>query len=172
MKSILIALILYLLVMNVIGFSLMGIDKSKARKRAWRIPESTLFLFAIFGGSIGSIIGMYVFRHKTKHWYFVVGMPLILILQLTGAWYFGLLPFSSGNIFPQTVESASPAPTESVADPVGSLDDEFAPAFIEDEALPDYDGDDVIIFNYNEPLFTEDEKESIRYECTDGKSAL
>ncbi len=94
MKSILIALILYLLVMNVIGFSLMGIDKSKARKRAWRIPESTLFLFAIFGGSIGSIIGMYVFRHKTKHWYFVVGMPLILILQLIGCYMLLRIPFT------------------------------------------------------------------------------
>lgn len=162
----------YLIVINIIAFIVFGVDKSRARRHAWRVPEATLFALTIFGGSIGAIAGMYFFRHKTRHWYFVVGMPLILILQLTGAWYFGLLPFSSGNIFPQTVESASPAPTESVADPVGSLDDEFAPAFIEDEALPDYDGDDVIIFNYNEPLFTEDEKESIRYECTDGKSAL
>ena len=94
MKSLVLALILYLLVMNVIGFSLMGIDKSKARKRAWRIPESTLFLFALFGGSIGSIIGMYVFRHKTKHWYFVVGMPLILILQLIGCYMLLRIPFT------------------------------------------------------------------------------
>ncbi|MCR5283919.1 MAG: DUF1294 domain-containing protein [Lachnospiraceae bacterium] len=94
MKHLLLSLILYLLVINVIGFSLMGIDKSKARKRAWRIPESTLFLFAIFGGSIGSIIGMYVFRHKTKHWYFVVGMPLILILQLIGCYMLLRIPFT------------------------------------------------------------------------------
>jgi len=60
----------------------MGIDKSRSRKRAWRIPEATLFIFALVGGSIGSIIGMYTFRHKTKHWYFVVGMPLILIIQI------------------------------------------------------------------------------------------
>ena len=68
--------------MNLTGFALMGIDKQKARKKAWRIPEATLFLFALCGGSIGSIIGMYAFRHKTKHWYFVIGMPLILVLQL------------------------------------------------------------------------------------------
>ncbi|MBR4759679.1 MAG: DUF1294 domain-containing protein [Lachnospiraceae bacterium] len=75
-------IISYLIIMNLIGFALMGIDKQKARKKAWRIPEATLFLFALCGGSIGSIIGMYAFRHKTKHWYFVIGMPLILVLQL------------------------------------------------------------------------------------------
>ncbi|MDE7323708.1 MAG: DUF1294 domain-containing protein [Lachnospiraceae bacterium] len=73
---------LYLAVMNLTGFTMMGIDKRKAVKRLWRIPESTLFVIAIIGGSIGSIIGMRVFRHKTKHWYFVFGMPLILILQI------------------------------------------------------------------------------------------
>ncbi len=61
----------------------MGIDKRKAQRSAYRIPEATLFTIAIMGGSIGSIIGMYLFRHKTKHWYFVFGMPIILILQLT-----------------------------------------------------------------------------------------
>ena len=68
--------------MNLIGFALMGIDKYKAKKRAFRIPEATLFIVAIIGGSIGSIIGMYAFRHKTRHWYFVYGMPAILILQI------------------------------------------------------------------------------------------
>ena len=154
----------YLIVINIIAFIVFGVDKSRARRHAWRVPEATLFALAIFGGSIGAIAGMYFFRHKTRHWYFVIGMPLILILQLAGAWYFGLLPFSSGNIFPQTVESASSTPTESVADVVGSLDDESKPAFIEDDAIPDYDGDDVIIFNNNEPLFTEEEKETIQGE--------
>ncbi len=73
---------LYLAVMNLTGFAMMGIDKRKAVKRLWRIPESTLFVIAIIGGSVGSIIGMRVFHHKTKHWYFVLGMPLILILQV------------------------------------------------------------------------------------------
>jgi len=60
----------------------MGIDKLKSKKRTWRIPEANLFLIAIIGGSIGSILGMYLFRHKTRHWYFVYGMPLILIIQI------------------------------------------------------------------------------------------
>ena len=72
----------YLIVINLIGFALMGIDKSKAKKHAWRIPEKTLFLASLLVGSIGTWAGMYVFRHKTKHWYFVVGMPAILILQI------------------------------------------------------------------------------------------
>jgi uncharacterized membrane protein YsdA (DUF1294 family) len=72
----------YLVTVNVIGFALMGIDKHKARVGAFRIPEGTLFVVAIIGGSIGSIIGMYTFHHKTRHWYFVYGMPLILALQL------------------------------------------------------------------------------------------
>lgn len=75
-------LVLYLGTVNLIAFSLMGIDKRKARMRTFRIPEITLFSSAIIGGSIGAIIGMYFFRHKTKHWYFVYGMPLILILQI------------------------------------------------------------------------------------------
>ena len=72
----------YLAVINFIGFALMGIDKYKAKKRAFRIPEATLFIIAVIGGSIGSILGMYTFRHKTRHWYFVYGMPAILILQV------------------------------------------------------------------------------------------
>lgn len=74
-------LFVYLFLMNLIGFLSMLIDKRRARKNGWRIRERTLFLLAILGGSIGSLSGMYVFRHKTRHWYFVLGMPLILILQ-------------------------------------------------------------------------------------------
>lgn len=72
----------YLVSMNAIGFAIMGIDKYKARKNLWRIPEATLFIIAIIGGSIGSIIGMYTFRHKTRHLTFVIGMPAILIIQI------------------------------------------------------------------------------------------
>lgn len=72
----------YFAAINLIGLALMGIDKHKAKKRAFRIPEATLFIVAIIGGSIGSIIGMYAFRHKTKHLSFVYGMPFILILQI------------------------------------------------------------------------------------------
>lgn len=72
----------YLCILNLIGFVYMGIDKRKAIRGAWRIPEATLFFIALIGGSIGSIAGMYVFRHKTKHWSFVLGMPAILMVQL------------------------------------------------------------------------------------------
>lgn len=72
----------YFAAVNLIGFALMGIDKRKAIKHAFRIPEATLFIVALIGGSIGSIVGMYFFRHKTRHWYFVYGMPAILILQI------------------------------------------------------------------------------------------
>lgn len=75
-------LISYIVLMNLAGFFIMGIDKQRARKRAFRIPEATLFMIAIIGGSIGSIVGMHVFRHKTRHWYFLFGLPAILILQI------------------------------------------------------------------------------------------
>ena len=72
----------YLFFINVLGFILMGLDKYKARRRKWRIPERTLFLAAILGGSAGSILGMQIFRHKTRHTAFVIGMPCILIIQI------------------------------------------------------------------------------------------
>ena len=75
-------LVIYFLVMSFIGFFSMYLDKRKAQKHLWRIPEATLFLIAIIGGSIGSILGMHVFHHKTRHRYFVYGLPAILILQI------------------------------------------------------------------------------------------
>ena len=72
----------FLLCMNILGFLLMFSDKQRAVHGRWRIRERTLFLAAILGGSLGSILGMYLFHHKTKHWYFVLGMPLILLIQL------------------------------------------------------------------------------------------
>ena len=75
-------ILLYLTIINAAGFLLMLIDKQKARRGAWRIPEATLIWIAILGGSIGSLIGMYFFRHKTRHLKFTVGIPLILFLQL------------------------------------------------------------------------------------------
>lgn len=72
----------YFLFMNFFGFILMGVDKRKAKKREWRISESSFFVVALLGGSLGSIIGMYAFHHKTRHWYFVYGMPAILVLQV------------------------------------------------------------------------------------------
>lgn len=78
-------LIVCLFVLNVLAYSLMGVDKAHARQNKRRIPEKTLFLAALLGGSMGALIGMYSFRHKTRHWYFVAGMPLILLLQLAAA---------------------------------------------------------------------------------------
>ncbi|NLL77160.1 MAG: DUF1294 domain-containing protein [Clostridiales bacterium] len=75
-------LLIYFAAVNILGLCLMGLDKYKAKKQAWRIPESTLFIMAVIGGSIGCILGMYAFRHKTRHWYFVYGMPAILLLQI------------------------------------------------------------------------------------------
>lgn len=80
----------YVVIMTIAGFLSMYIDKKKAIKHQWRIPEKTLFLIAILGGSIGSNLGMAVCRHKTKHWYFVIGMPAILILQIGICIYTGL----------------------------------------------------------------------------------
>ena len=75
-------ILLYLLLINAVGFLLMLIDKFKAKKNLWRIPEATLMTVAALGGSIGSLLGMYTVRHKTKHVKFTVGIPAILILQI------------------------------------------------------------------------------------------
>jgi len=75
-------LLIYLLLINAAGFVLMLVDKFKAKKNLWRIPEKTLFLTAILGGSIGCLAGMYLVRHKTQHLSFTLGMPLILALQV------------------------------------------------------------------------------------------
>ena len=73
---------LYLLIVNLAAFLMMGLDKGRAKKEKWRIPEKTLFLPVVLGGALGGVIGMRVFRHKTKHWYFKFGFPALLILQL------------------------------------------------------------------------------------------
>lgn len=75
-------LLVYLFIINAAGFLLMLTDKRKAKKNTWRISEATLFLVAAIGGSLGSIAGMYTFRHKTKHLNFLLGMPLILAVQI------------------------------------------------------------------------------------------
>ena len=80
MKTLHLLLIIYA-VMSVIGFALMGIDKNRAINHKWRIKEATLFLIALFGGGIGSTLGMFFFRHKTKHWYFRLFFPLFAAAQ-------------------------------------------------------------------------------------------
>ena len=78
---------IYLVVMNVLGVAVMWSDKRRARLHRWRIPEKVLFGVSLLGGSAGTWAGMYLFRHKTKHWHFVVGMPLILVCQAALAIY-------------------------------------------------------------------------------------
>lgn len=82
----------YVLAVNLTGFFLMGADKRRAKRRARRIPERTIFLWALLGGSAGAVLGMWLFRHKTRHWYFLLGLPAILLLQLAAAWFFLLRP--------------------------------------------------------------------------------
>lgn len=76
------ALAVWLIAINLITFAVYGADKRRARRGAWRVPEKTLFLLPLLGGSVGALLGMRVFRHKTKHWYFVWGVPAILLAQL------------------------------------------------------------------------------------------
>ena len=72
----------YLLIVNVAAFAVYGADKRRARQGRWRVPEKTLFLLAIVGGSVGALLGMWCFHHKTRHWYFRYGIPAILVVQL------------------------------------------------------------------------------------------
>lgn len=77
----------YLIFINIIAFITYGLDKSKAKKGAWRIPEYTLLMLAVIGGSIGAVFGMNIFHHKTKKIKFAVGLPLILALQIIGIFF-------------------------------------------------------------------------------------
>lgn len=75
-------IIIYLIIINITGLFIMWLDKRRARRHMWRIPEKTLFFVSLIGGSAGTLCGMYMFRHKTRHWYFVIGFPVILIIQI------------------------------------------------------------------------------------------
>ena len=81
-------IIIYFIIINIIGFLAMYIDKQKAKKGKWRIPEKTLFIITALGGGIGTIAGMYTFRHKTQKAAFVVGFPVITILEIICIIYF------------------------------------------------------------------------------------
>lgn len=83
-------IIIYFIVINIIGFFIMWLDKRKAIKGSWRIPEKTLFIITALGGGIGTIAGMYTFRHKTQKIQFVIGFPVITILEIMAIIYFVL----------------------------------------------------------------------------------
>ena len=75
-------ILIYFVIINLVAFILFGIDKWRARNNAWRISEATLFLIALIGGSVGAKIGMHVWHHKTQHLSFVIGIPMIILLQV------------------------------------------------------------------------------------------
>ena len=81
-------LLYYLFIINALGWLIMLIDKLKAKKHAWRIPEATLMGVALLGGSLGAMVSMLMFRHKTKHLKFALGLPLIFVVQLAALFYF------------------------------------------------------------------------------------
>lgn len=85
-------MIIALSIINAAGFILVALDKRKARKKLWRVSEKTFFLIALIGGSIGIYVSMLLFRHKTKHWYFMIGIPAILVAELLA------LYFINGNV--------------------------------------------------------------------------
>lgn len=91
-----IVILSYILIVNIIAFVTMGMDKRKAQNHKWRIKEKTLFLVAAVGGSIGSILGMKHFKHKTKHKRFIYGLPILLLIQvLLGiVIFFGITQFA------------------------------------------------------------------------------
>lgn len=98
----------YLVVINLIALLMMWSDKRRSKRPgARRVPEKVLFLSALLGGSLGAVLGMYAFRHKTKHWYFVWGMPLILLAQLALAlgWNRPRQPVSPPYPYPDLPES-------------------------------------------------------------------
>ena len=76
----------YLLLMSLILFAFMGADKQRAKRRAWRVPERTLFWLAALGGGVGGVLGMLAFRHKTKHASFCIGMPFLMLLNFAAAY--------------------------------------------------------------------------------------
>ena len=84
-------ILIYITVINIIGFVMCRVDKKRAKKGDWRISEKSFFMTAAFGGALGVYLGMYFFRHKTKHWYFVIGIPVILIVEIILLFFVGKL---------------------------------------------------------------------------------
>lgn len=81
------SLVLYMAALNIVAFLAMGIDKYKAQRHKWRISEASLFVLGLIGGGIGVYVGMGLFHHKTKHLKFTIGIPLVIILNITMLWY-------------------------------------------------------------------------------------
>ena len=86
--------LIYLLIINIVSFGIMWYDKHEAKINEWRVPEKTLFILALLGGSLGEMIGMYTFHHKTKKWYFKYGFPIIMICQIVLVLFLNLKVFN------------------------------------------------------------------------------
>lgn len=80
-------IVVLLSIINIIGFIIAAVDKHRARRKMWRVPEKTFFILALLGGCPGVYTGLLVFRHKTRHWYFMFGIPAIFILQIFMVYY-------------------------------------------------------------------------------------
>lgn len=80
-------IIIALLILNIFGFILVSLDKYKAKNKLWRIPERSFFILSILGGSVGVYIGLFLFKHKTRHWYFMTVIPLIILAQIIFIYY-------------------------------------------------------------------------------------
>lgn len=80
-------IVIVLLILNIFGFILVSLDKYKAKNRLWRIPERSFFILSILGGSVGVYIGLFLFNHKTRHWYFMTIIPLIILAQIVFIYY-------------------------------------------------------------------------------------
>lgn len=76
-----------LVILNILGFILVSLDKYKAKNKLWRIPERSFFLLSILGGSIGVYLGLFLFRHKTRNWYFMSVIPVIILAQAIFVYY-------------------------------------------------------------------------------------
>ncbi len=160
MQYLLWVIIAYLIVINLVTFIVFGVDKAKAKKHSWRIPEKTLFLLSIIGGSVGAIIGMHTFRHKTRKWYFAFGIPAILIIQLAAAWASGVFSVEPADIFQAAIESPAPTVNEADAAP-NSEEDDSESRSVDSDDISDYMDSDTVVFNYDQPSFTDKEKEEI-----------
>ena len=84
-------IIVYIIILNILGYLIMYIDKRRAKKQQWRISEQTIFLITFLGGGIGTTLGMYAFRHKTKKIKFIIGLPLITIIEIVVIIYINVI---------------------------------------------------------------------------------
>ena len=172
-------LLIYLLGINFIAFLLYGVDKYRAKHSKWRIPESTLILSVVLGGSLGAILGMVVFHHKTRKPKFFIGVPLILLIQIliTVVLVYKLIPIRQGETRQPVTEQETDEPfyrletsldeaeqnSQSLPEDIGEREDETIHGF-EYESVPEFSGNPSWEVNHGEPFFDTDEITEIPFE--------